>query len=515
MSLPPRWFLQYLCDVLEVDLGQAERLAYGEEVLYLPEGLYAEDVMYQLEDIKDSLSGGASYGILKLLLMAIFLRTLVQSAPTREECFAIRGHTPTKALSYNLENEIDRVKRRISFHPNDPSLLATKAKLTDELRTYEQCYLGNVQVVQDIVTQGRRENVFSERFSDFYILWTWLARIIGEDNIKYYAGAGIASVIAYLAAYCKRHNVNIPKQANTMLEKKEEAAEVPETIVRGRQATPGRRSASRTSRGTTPRGTPRGTPGGTPRGNSRRAGGGFLRGGFQDLFNEINAMADQPILLGGADCSKLEILATVMTVIIVVSFIVIFAQNNEFLAISIGDIFADIKTQYKIFMENLFGTDAPTGWIGEILRKTGGYIIYVCEKFETAFTIMTKNGFNAFMHDLYTNATKIPAYWATAAWPLFRSILQTFLTILTKITVGVPSAVWSTSNRFCMFALGKAENEPPTAKMITEVVKELSGTKKTEIKPLEKKINVAVKKLRVKKVKMTGSPKRKRLSPKT
>jgi len=197
-------------------------------------------------------------------------------------------------------------------------------------------------------------------------------------------------------------------------------------------------------------------------------------------------------------------------------------QNNEFLKENLDLIFIDMETQYNILMETMFGKGIVTGWTARILRETGHYINAVLILFKSAFANMGKLTFSKFVQDMFNNATKIPQYWATSLFPFIRSVLGTFLEVVGKVAFGAVSAVWNASTVICASLLtnkGKESVVKPEIlvdkeKVVTEVIRELAGVKEIDVKPLDKKINSTVKKLRVKKVKMVGSPKRKRPSPK-
>jgi len=541
MSLPPRWFLQYLCDVLEVDLGQAERLAYGEEVLYLPEGLYPEDVVYQLEDIRDSLSGGASYGILKLLLMALTIRSFLAFNVTTD-CPIIKHKTPEETKFF-LNGELQKFERlQIGYRKDDPEfqkkLGQDIAKVNLQIFQNNQC-LGIAPTATIAPIKQEAENVaaLADAATNAYISYNWLAYVVAAFGLT------VTGALWLCINTLNSSRINPKLEAESMIAKdlasaaaanaraaaanaEKEAAEAQYNLLQlqsfspasGRRASPSPASRRRVSP------SPRKYPSSSNRSASKKrsARGGFFKGGFEDLIAKINATIQNQSLSGGDECSSLGVFATLMTIIIVFLFITVYVQNNEFLKENLDLIFIDMETQYNILMETMFGKGIVTGWTARILRETGHYINAVLILFKSAFANMGKLTFSKFVQDMFNNATKIPQYWATSLFPFIRSVLGTFLEVVGKVAFGAVSAVWNASTVICASLLtnkGKESVVKPEIlvdkeKVVTEVIRELAGVKEIDVKPLDKKINSTVKKLRVKKVKMVGSPKRKRPSPK-
>jgi len=308
MSLPPRWFLQYLCDVLEVDLGQAERLAFGEEKLYLPDGLYAEAVLYQLEDVNDSLSGGASYGILKLLLMALTIRSFLAFNVTTD-CPIIKYKTPEETKFF-LNGELKKFERQQTGYRKDDPEFQKKlgqdiAKVNLQITQNNQC-LGIAPTATIAPIQQEAENVAAAAATakNAYIAYDWLSYVLNAFGLT------VTGAVAWCIYTCKSSRLNPKLEAESMIAKdlasaaaanaraaaanaEKDAAEAQYRLLQlqslspasGRRASPSPASRRRASP------SPRKSPSSSNRSASKKrsAGGGFFKGGFEDLVAKINA----------------------------------------------------------------------------------------------------------------------------------------------------------------------------------------------------------------------------------
>ena len=477
---------RHICNVLDVDIDQAFRVAYGQEVIYLPYGVSEDEIMYQLDNIaSEELRGGSTYGVLKLLIVVLFI---VASFAVSRECEYIFPGLDISRTSYNFLT-YEEIPRLNDLNPKERGINA--AKLKDFLLCLEH----------------------KEPFGKYRSVSAQAAQAQGSIMQIVVGIVGVVSIIYFIVSFCKQ---SFGKGAETKVQQivrqvvvKTTSSKTPSSAIVPFK--PGKSSSRKRSS----------SPAKTPR--SRRLGGGEL----ELIVRQLNEAFATIQLSAGSSCNMLETTATMVVIVLVVLCIIIFAWENVLTLSSVKTMVRKVRFFLAELNDVMFTKwEHSWGFVGDVLRKVGTVIDTVSEYVFNHILALSRAEFANVSLELL-GIGKAPE-WAKGIFTGFATkniqtigynIIETVLKAIYRIITTTGSAIWSTSQQYCLDfkEIRGSSVKIPIAATIKEIKQVITMSPATgnKIEKIGEEVKSAVK--RVKKVTnpIKTSPKRKRLSPKT
>jgi hypothetical protein len=519
---------RHICNVLDVDIDQAFRVAYGEEKIYLPYGVSEDDVMYQLDNItSEELRGGENYKILKLLLVVIFI---VASFAYSTECnYIFRDYPEITKTKYNYLQKV-QIPLWNKLHPEQAGI--NSAKLADFMLCLDDKEpLGSYRSKEALAAENEG-NLFQIVVGVVTSIKTAAAVILFVVGfVKYKFGTQAAEkvqAIVVQATETKSSTGKTPARGRALVSSPASTAIVPYS-PRAAARTPARGRALVSSPAQTAivqfsPGAATGTPA-RRRSKSRNVKGGEL----ELVVKQLNDAFAMMKLSAGSSCNMIETTATLFVMILVIFGMVLFAWENVLTLSSVESMVSHVRFFLAELDDVMFRRwEHSWGFVGDILRKVGTIIDTVSTYVFQYIINLSKSEFANVSFELL-GIGKVPD-WAKGIFTVFATgfatkniqligynIIEIVLKAMYRIITTSGSAIWATSQQFCIDfkdSVRGSSVKVPLVAVIKEIKEVISvspkAPKRTEIEKVGKEVKSAVKKVKTMPTSPTKKPSQKR-----
>ncbi len=479
----------HICNVLDVDINQAFRVAYGQEVIYFPYGVDENQILYELENIADeNLHGGASYGILKLLLVSIFIvATVGQYDLNRQQCYDIYrdGDYPSELRFHKYIAE----QKNAEIDYGKDSEIAKVLK--EKNNQYKWCYK-NFQAKDSDQTK----NNFLADLASYVLSFNSAGILVGALATVVTSLLGVETVRYLFRQMTRTNTVSAPLRIDDR---------APQALIyQPLQYVPPSASSKQTpaSRKRLPSATPKPSPSATPKrspsatpkrspspsASKRRSRGGFAGGEVELLLQQISVALKENAdkLSGGARCSYIATTTVAFGVLAAIFGLIVFAQTHVLSTKYSQKMFVKAEQYVNELITAMFGEYKleDASFFAQVLRGVGNVIKQIFKSIEKIVSGAITLSFADFVSQLTGAASKIPAWIGPSLISGLSIAVQTILGAFYYVLTKPFNLLWTFSSDLCdQIAQGKfLVNEDDGVKItyaIDELVKAAPKTRST------------------------------------